>query len=114
MSDIFLEYLKPILWLCNIFGFTSLSCNNALQKVVSHLFFPGLCLIMTFAMTTTSTTTPDGVYYFTNLVNIVNKLGVCVGALNICARGIYYRINRKTIHNLILEVIMSLFYYKQI
>lgn len=106
----FYYYLKPTLWLCNVFGITyniSPRYSGVLCKTAGFaLAFPpfavhaSILLCLAFAESAFGT----NFYQFTDIMSISKQIGLVSGAVCIYSKGVYYFTQRNDIKDLILQV----------
>lgn len=113
MQQTFYEYLKPSLWLCNIFGISynvskkkHAGCN--LQNIASFIlaiqYFGTHFFFLAYMVFIEAPAANNYYHYFTNVMRISNKIGVIFGPLFVYSKGIYYFLKRKALQDLLLEV----------
>lgn len=110
MPQTFYHYLKPTLWLCNVFGITyNISTERSgilRQTAVLFLALPpfaihaSILLYLAFSETVFGTS----FYHFTNIMSISNQIGLVSGAVSIYSKGMHYFIQRNEVKDLILQV----------
>lgn len=112
MQQTFLQYMKPTLLLCNLFGIVYTTCNRtgctgSLQKATGYfLAFPFFAMhsSILFYMVFIGDTLGSNIYNLTQLINVSNTIGFIAGIFCIYSKGTHYFAKRNAIKNLIIQV----------